>query len=42
MIAEIRIVGTEYWVYYRNDVISKQRSLLKAAQKLASYIKGLG
>jgi hypothetical protein len=42
MIAEIRVEGGKYNVYYRGECISSQNTMLKATEKLFKYIKGLG
>ena len=39
-VAEIKIIGTEYIVMYHGEIISKQKNVLKAAEKLAKYIRG--
>ncbi len=40
VVAEIKLIGTEYVVYYHGNVISRQRNILKATEKLAKYVKG--
>ena len=39
-VVSIKLVNTEYWVYYHDKVISKQKNIIKATEKLAKYIKG--
>jgi len=38
-IAEIRKIDGKHIVYVNNNVISTQKTLLKAAKKLADYVK---
>jgi len=39
-VAEIKMIGTEYVVMYHGEIISRQKNILKAADKLLKYIKG--
>ena len=40
-VAEIKMIGTEYVVMYHGEIISRQKNVLKATQKLMKYVKGL-
>ena len=39
-VASIKLVGTEYWVYYHDEVVSKQKNIVKATEKLYKLVKG--